>query len=174
MENLNTYADRLESALKSQGPFQTYNRDILHAAEIIVACFRHAERKVCLLSNKLDRNLYGDERLLDAIRLFLKKDGTEFHILVETEIDARHPIRMLADEGYAPKMTIRVVPPKLKEKYPFNFMTVDDFGYRFEYNREVYEAIASFHEEKGKKMVNSLKGIFSTIGEDAVGIGLGV
>ena len=163
MENLNAYANRLENALTTKTPFHTYNRDILHAAEIVVAGFRHAQHKIWLLSERLDLSLYGNERLLTAVREFLGRPGSELRILVETEIDAKHPIRQLAENEFPESMKIGLVPDDVKKNYAFNFMIVDDIGYRFEYDREVYEAIASFYEEERIKMVQNLQRMFRVI-----------
>ena len=160
MENLRTYANRLENALAEQTPFHTYNRDILHASQIVVAGFRHAQRSVYLLSNRLDPALYGDEHLLEAVRSFLKKDGAELRILLEAEIDAHHPFRRLAEDEFNGRVKIGIVPEGHQDSYRFNFMIVDDIGYRFEYDREKFEAIASFHEEGQRHMVSKLKNFF--------------
>lgn len=148
MENLKTYVRKLENALSERTPFNTYNRDILHAAEIVVVGFHYAQQEVYLLSNKLDPVLYGQPRLLNAVSSFMDKRDTKLHILVETKIALSHPLIQLASEKYRKQIKINRVPEEWKEKYRFNFMVVDDFGYRFEYDRDAHSAIVSFHEHE--------------------------
>ena len=166
MENLITYTERMEDALVGKKAFHTYNRDILHAMEIIVAGFRHAQKEVNLLSNKLEPKLYDTLRLKEAARSFLKKEGTELRILVETKIDSDHLMMTLLDE-FRDKIKINTVPDKWKKIYNFNFMVVDDFGFRFEYDREKYAAIASFYEDDQKEMRSDLKNFFQILEKHA-------
>lgn len=166
MENLITYTERMENALVPKKAFHTYNRDILHALEIIVAGFRHAQKEVNLLSCKLDPKLYGTPRLQAATRSFLEKEGTKLLILVETKIDLDHPMLTLCNE-FRDKVEINTVPDKWKAIYKFNFMLVDDFGYRFEYDRENYAALASFYEDDQEEMRSDLKNFFQILEKHA-------
>ena len=162
MENLRTYAERLETALKKQEPFATYNKDILHAAAIVGAGIRHARDEIRILSNKLSPALYGNDDLLASVRNFLEGPSAKLRILVEKDIAEDHPIRPLMGD-FPENLKISRVPEEMVEKYEFNFMVVDDFGYRFEGDREKYAATASFHEEEHREMIDGLISFFDNL-----------
>lgn len=126
--------------------FGTFNRDISHAAAITRVAFEHANSTVRLLSHKLDRALYGKSFLEDHVAPFLNKEGASLHILVETDVPDGHPIWDFMESGHGEeRLTMKRIPPKLVEHYKFNYLVVDDFGFRFEVDREEYAAVASFH-----------------------------
>lgn len=151
MESLRAYEERLVSSLRSEAPFKTYNKDITHAAVITRVLLQHARHKVRLLSNKLDSALYGTESVKDHIVGFLRKDGTSLHILVEADLSKDHPVRRLVADGSCTRERLKIkrVPPALTEKYSFNYLVADEFGYRFENDRREYAAFASFYERAG-------------------------
>ena len=162
MQGIDAYSSQLQRALEKKESFSTYNRDILHAAEIIILGFRFAEKTIYLLSNELDSRLYGDSRLHEALKKFLGKEDTRLHILVERDLPSDHPI-IIHTQDFRGRVTLGRVPQKYTENYSFNFMVVDDFGYRFEYNRNEHTAVASFHEEKEKEFCEKLKKFFLSL-----------
>lgn len=157
-ENFIVYKARLEKALKDGKPFNTHNSSIKHATEIIANGFLVSREKIRLLSYKLDLELYGTEQVHKAVRQFLERDGTQLHVLIETDIDTNHPIISLCNE-FENKTIIRRVPDDL-QTYRHNFMTMDDWGYRFEYDREELVATASFYEESQESVRGALRDWF--------------
>ena len=164
---IDQFAKDLRNAFRKKKPYTLSNRDILHATEIAVEGIRHSEKRVRILSHKLDISLYGDPRLLDAVKEFLKKDGSSMEILVESSIVEgqfseanQHPMISLARQQDDEKMRIWLVPEDLVEKYQFNFMTFDNFGYRLEANRKKFSATAGFHSEETEEFVRKLDGFF--------------
>ena len=162
MKNIATYSSELRSALEKKESFSTYNRDILHAAEIIILGLLFAEKTIYLLSSKLDSRLYGDPRLHKALKKFLGKEGTKFCVLVEQDLPVDHPIVPYIQD-FPGRVSIKRVPQEFVKYYKFNFMVVDNFGYRFEYDREEHIAVASFHEEEEKEFCKELKNFFSSL-----------
>ena len=166
MEEKDAYGVLIEEKLTRKKAFNTYNRDILHATELVIAGFRHAKREICLLSQELDTELYGVDRLQAAVESFLRKKNASLRVLVEVDIEQQHPMMMLR-ERFPNKIWIGQVKKELLEVYTFNFMTVDDFGYRFEHDRKEFVAIASFHEEDQKIFLANLKKFFKLLEESA-------
>jgi hypothetical protein len=166
MENLKEYAERLENALKKKVAFNTYNRDIFHAFAIIHAAFKFAQEEVLLLSHELDIALYGGADLGHEIRGFLGDRKGKMRILVETDISEAHPMMQLCGE-FSEQVKILRIPNELQKGYEFNFMVVDDFGYRFEKDREEHAAVASFHDENLHEAVSSLKAYFAFLEKSA-------
>lgn len=167
MKDLKTYSEDLNDKLRNEQPFGTFNRDITHAAVITRAGFQYASSKVRLLSHKLDSALYSTSLLKDHVSPFLDKEGASLHILVETDALDNHPIwDFIQDGGYDDEqLTIKRVPSDLVERYKFNYLVVDDFGFRFEEDREEYAAVASFHEGDSKAMIESLISFFDDLEE---------
>ena len=154
------YVRRLEDALKEGRSFSVYNKDTSHASAIIKTAFRYAATHIRLLSNKLDLSLYGEPDLIQEVVTFLNKGDTKFEILVEQQmISSKHPILELSKK-YSDRVTIALIPPEQVSRYDFNFMVVDDIGYRFEHDRRSHTAIASFNETNRQQMITSLKYVF--------------
>lgn len=162
--SLRAYAERLEKSLKKATPIGLYNKDIIHASIIVHLTFLHAKKEISILSNKLDLALYGVAEIRKSIRTFLKKQDVKLNILVEQEIGPKHPLVNINRE-FKQKVEIRTVRKEVLESYKFNFMIVDDIGYRFERDRDSCAATASFYEkdEDSKEFIKSLKEIFQIL-----------
>ncbi len=157
-ESLLEYSERLESALAAKRPHTTFNSDIFHAHLIILAVFRFAKKEVRLLSHELNDVVYGNPPLLDAVRRFLSKGG-KLSILVEQDLRQKHP--MLGLLGEAPgKVSIRRVPEEVQKRYSFNFLVMDECGFRFENDREKHAALAGFHDDNAKRLAAVLHNTF--------------
>lgn len=172
--SLNDYIVKLQTALSESEPFSGFNKDISHAIAVICSALYVARRKVLLLSNRLDPLLYATLTFDHAINQFLERDGTHLDVLVEKpdEIDQQHPIRLLA-ERYPGKVEVNAIPADKVEQYEFNFMVVDDIGFRFERNRDSHGAVVSFNETDAERteMRERLVKIFDFLKENAVPLG---
>ena len=146
MESLSDYTRRLERALKQKKPYGVYNRDMSHAKVIVSVAFRHAKKEIRLLSHKLDLELYADSIFLwfEAER-FLRSEG-RLTILVETDVPEDHPLRVLARQ-YKDTVELHRVPDHIVKTYEFNFMLIDNIGYRFESDREKCEAFVALNDD---------------------------
>ena len=171
-ENLIDYAKRVDNALREKTPFSTYNRDIMHATEIVAGGFKYAQNEVCLLSHKLDKRLYGTQRIEKLVEDFLSKKNGRLNIIVETDVDSDHPIIRLCRK-YPENTTIKRIPDDWQEIYSYNFMTIDDFGYRFEADRKKLSAIVSFNEDEEKETLESIKSCFEFLGNESEAIKAG-
>ena len=143
MESLSDYTRRLERALKQKKPYGVYNRDMSHAKVIVSVAFRHAKKEIRLLSHKLDLELYADSIFLwFGSRPSASYDSEgRLTILVETDVPEDHPLRVLARQ-YKDTVELHRVPDHIVKTYEFNFMLIDNIGYRFESDREKCEAFA--------------------------------
>ena len=145
MDSLNAYARAFDRALRRGSEFARFNRDMNHATIIVCTAMSHAKANVWLLSHRLDPVLYGGQWFREAAEGFLGRRSGRIHIVVESELADEHPMVALAHK-YPGKVTIKRVPDDLLERYRYNFMVVDDSGYRFEHDRDKYEALVVFHD----------------------------
>ena len=141
--SLNGYAERFEKALTEGSSFANYNKDMAHASIIVCLGFRYAKRHVRLLSHQLDPVLYGSKWFQDELTDFLENRSGRVQILLETDVAEGHPVIALGAKYDT--FEVRRIRDDLVSNYPFNFMTVDDVGYRFEQNREYPEATVVFN-----------------------------
>ena len=162
METLNDYLRRLHTALEKKRPYVTYNRDKAHASLVVSAGFRHAEHEVRILSHELDPDVYANPTLVKSVEDFLKRAKTGLNILIEREVCKDHPIFPIRQE-YDEKVTIKIVPSDLQERYECNFMLIDSFGYRFEPNRNKPNAMVAFHDDDHRHMIKTLKRLFTIL-----------
>ena len=168
---LGQYEERLEKALKRKEALSLYNRDMLHATLIVSAAFRHAQERVLLLSNKLDRGLYETPLVLSAIEEFLQKHDTRLDILVETGVSENVLLMELLEQF--DNVEIHRVPEELVKRYTFNFMLADEFGYRVESDRSTPSAAVSLHErddEDAVEMIEQIKDTFAFLKERATAV----
>lgn len=141
--SLNGYAETFEKALKKKTQFANFNKDMNHAAIIVCMAFRHAENNIRLLTHKLDESLYGSKWFLDELERFIGKQDSCLKILIESDIVEDHPVMQMSAQHN--QIEVKRVPDVDVREYPFNFMLVDDVGYRFERDRNSHEATVVFN-----------------------------
>ena len=162
MDTLNDYARKLHEALSKRTGYQIYNRDATHAAIVTHLAFVHAESRIWLLSHKLDQLIYSRPWLLEALRNFLGQEDSEMRILVETDVDDGHPLLHFTQKEFPDRVSVKRVPPKEVESYGYNFMVIDDRGFRFEPNRHEFRALVAFdvEDDEHRKLVARMKAAF--------------
>lgn len=156
MDSLNDYARALESALRWKRAYSAYNRDMVHAKIVVTAAFRGANEKIRLLSHRLDRDLYASQSFIDEATAFVGKRGGHVDILVETDVPDDHPLRALA-RRHPDNVTINRVPDEIVDGYGFNFMLIDEIGYRFEGDRENHRALVVVHDKKSDEFNDTMR-----------------
>ena len=143
--SLNGYARELDKALKKGAKFANYNKDIQHATIVICTAFHHAKDRVRLLSHELDSVLYAGSWFKREVKGFLERGG-KLEILLESEVYQDHPLMEMAARQ-PKKIDVRRVSNELQAQYPFNFMVVDNIGYRFEHDRAEPAAVFAFNSD---------------------------
>ena len=169
-DTLRDYARRLNGALKSKSGYSNYNRDASHASIVLFFAFHHAEKRVLLLSQKLDTLVYSAPWVLEEVGGFLRRSG-KLDVLVETELEEGHPMRQLRRD-HPDRLSIARVPERIVETYSFNFMVVDDRGYRFEHDRENYSASVAFDKdaETHRELVHAMQQRFRDLKAQSIEI----
>ena len=88
--------------------------------------------------------------------------GGRLSVLVETDIPQNHPILEFARRY--PAVKIHRIPDRIVKTYEFNFMVIDDVGYRFESDRKKCQAFVALYDDgsliKYDGMIDRLKKIF--------------
>ena len=163
-----TYIRRLYSALDKKRPYVTYNRDGSHARVVVIAGVEHAEKEIWLLSHSLDLDVYGGLAAVEAMGSFLGKPSARLNVLVEDNILEAHPMLDLIHRKT--NATIKKVPDSITKKYQCNFMVVDDIGYRYEPNRDSFNATVVFHDKEKLSMIGTLRKLFDILNEKAVDV----
>ena len=152
-------------ALSNGTRFAAYNKDMRHASVVVCLAFKHADEKVLLLSHKLDPELYGSDWFMEEARGFLGGgDDHTLDILVESDLEANHPVLDLVRE-HRQQVSVKRVPNEEQRRYKYNYMVVDDKGYRFESDREEPRAVVFFNDdaEDHRSFVNTLKSNFDVL-----------
>lgn len=157
------YVHRLRTALNKKRPYVTYNRDASHARVVVIAGVEHAAKEILLLSHRLDLDVYGGLAAVETMGTFLDKPNTTLNVLVEGNILEAHPMLDLINRSE--NATIKKVPESLTAKYQCNFMVVDDIGYRYEPNRDSFNATVVFHDEEKLSMIGTLRELFNILNE---------
>ncbi len=162
MENLRQYARRVDRTLSRGEQFSAYSQDTYHAVTILVAVFKYAKEEVLRLSNKLDHALYGNFSLLEKMEGFLRDRRGSLRILVETDIDREHPIAQLAAEQSC-NISIRHIPYGAQYGYKYNFLVVDNTGYRYAEDRAQPGAFWNINKAGSEKEIDTLRELFESL-----------
>ena len=165
---LRDYAEQLDKVLSKGRDYTTFNDDLLNARILVGTALAHAKHKVLLVSHKLAPRLYGHAWFTKAARGFVGRQG-RLDILVESDINEDHPVKAL-ERDHPDLVTITRVPDQVVRTYDFNFMLVDESGYRFEQDRTKCRAWVVFNwdDDKHRTAIATLKTRFASIKEMAV------
>ena len=137
------------------------NNAIKYATVLIERMFIFAGREINLISNSLNEALYGKDNVIDAVHSFLNNVYTRLNIIIKSAINKSHKPLVTLKE-FKKNTRIKIANSNLVKKYPYNFLTMDDYGYRFEGDRGKYQAISQFGD---KSRVDKLNSIFDSISE---------
>ena len=159
----------LDAALEQKIDAVLSNGKPEHARFIIQRFLEHADTTVRLVSGKLTKvfdgvNVYGHEKIKEAAKKFLRREGTQLSILLQEGIDAEgenaenHPlvqeIRALEQrhelEG---KLEIRKASDEdvanyLESEFPYHWMVMDKDAYRLETDCEQAKASVNFGDPR--------------------------
>lgn len=122
------------------------NKSTAHAAIVVEALFRQAQRSVRILTNALSDDVYGTPLVIEAAVAFLRREGARLEIIAESR-----PCRVMLDRigqvGLADRVDIRLLPPHVTKIVDVNYMLVDERSYRFETEKGLREATVQFNGE---------------------------
>jgi hypothetical protein len=159
---MDDYREEVERlALERTGePF--YNSSIDHAAVIIEKMFRHAAREVCIITKNLNGRVFAQDEVVSEAQAFLSNANHKVRILMEDDascLSEGHAfVRGLRQHpgGYEMKQ----IPATLLEAVKYHFTLTDDDSYRFEPDKNKWEAVAAFGD---KPNADRLRSAFESI-----------
>jgi hypothetical protein len=174
MNSLETYREQVRLAIARRDGKPLLNGSSDHAAIIIQEAFRSAKQTVRVLTSKLSPECYAVPEVCTSAKNFFLDNDHRAQILIEApkeKIDWKnHPfITELYQFMVEPdrRLEIRLVPKSVSETYPYNFLLLDNYGYRYESDRNGRAAVAAFLPEDNTAAANHLGTIFSKIWESS-------
>jgi hypothetical protein len=167
---LEQYRERVRDAILQRTGEVFLNADIDHAGVIVQEAFNGARSAIKILSSRLDPSCYARGTLVESAKVFMADPDHSTHVLVESPLFDpernfrwdQHPLvsALSGNENFE----IRSVPLEWINKYKFNFLLMDDYGFRFEEDRSRAAAVAAFlPAESDKKQVKNLTSIFDRL-----------
>jgi hypothetical protein len=172
--SLNDYRDRVARLIRERTGEALLNGTLDHAAAITQEAFASAEQQVRILSNRLSPDCYAREGVRNAAKFFLADTNHKLRILVESSLWdsgsnfnwSQHPlISDLLPFAASGRLEMKAVPREWVDRYKFNFLLLDDYGFRYEADRARAAAVATFFPEDKKTPVESLAGNFEQLWE---------
>ena len=155
---LTDYMNKVKRLADDRTGEPVYNASLEHAVVILQNMFSHARKSICILTGRLNNDAYGHPEVVREARRFLESPDQRIRILFEDEglleNVAHHPF--LAIETGQEKIEKHFVPKELQQNYQFHFIVVDEDSYRFEPDREKYEAVAAFGDAEGGQNLGRL------------------
>lgn len=144
---VNTLADNKSSEIISNGRTE-------HARVIISNLLAHAEDEICILSSHLRDEIYSHESVIESLKFFLSKRKTKIKVLLQESGKAVDPstneprslfIKVCRDLGKEDSKCLISKTHKKDTEIAEHFIVMDKTGYRFCPDRNIPEAVASFH-----------------------------
>lgn len=148
---MDDYREKVEQLARERTGEPFYNSSIDHAAVIIEKMFRHADREVCIISNRLNARVFGQEEVVKEARGFLSDTNHSVRILLEDEAETLSEGHPLVEElrQHPKSYEVRKIPQQLVDVLNYHFTLVDDDSYRFEPDKSKWEAVAVFGDKNG-------------------------
>lgn len=169
------YCEQVKDAILKRSGAVILNSSIDHAAIIAQEMFNNAKESVRLLTHKLDPDCYARTSVQNSITSFLASPDHRLQILVESGLwDPenrydwnKHPLlkHFISSSGtdYSQQLEIRRVPAEVSQRYTFNFMLLDHYGYRYEAHRDRPNAVAAFLPPGQEAKIANMEHIFSDL-----------
>ena len=134
-----------------------YNNSADHAAIIIENLLATAREKVCFVSTKLNPDVFGRVSVVNAASTFLSDTSHKICVLMETDpnetVDPKHSL--VAEFRLHNNVFFRRMNDAQVDFIDFHFTVADANSFRFEPNKEAWEASAAFGDERnGRKLDN--------------------
>ncbi|MHB8286160.1 MAG: DUF7931 domain-containing protein [Caulobacteraceae bacterium] len=169
------YRAQVSELLSGARSGRALNGTIDHASVVVEQAFAVARSHVRILTHSLDGQCYSRIAVRKAALDFLQRDGTSLEILVEDSSAASQASthRFLRDvlEAAPDKVSLKLVPADLVVRYRYNFLVVDDTGYRFESDRDQPIAVVAGGQEFASTTTN-LTAIFTSLAAASAPIAL--
>jgi len=144
-----------------------FNGSTEHASLVIEQAFNCARQHVRVLSSTLNLACYGTPATIAAAQQFLAQPGTRLEILIESDrlvAGAAHPL-LTALRPYKSQIDVRMVPTDMVDQYEYNFLTVDDRGFRYEEDRRAHVAIVAGGQHYASATANLIE-VFDALRDD--------
>jgi len=171
MTTLDIYRQQVRDAINRRDGAPILNDSVNHATVITQEVLSGAKEHVRILSYKLDASCYADPGVLGAAKVFLADPEHQIDVLIEAPLWdthghfewAKHPFIETIKEARANTDRVRLVNKDMVHRYKFNFLLLDDFGYRFEADRSKAAAVAAFLPEGKTQQAERLINIFEQL-----------
>lgn len=154
------YREDVRRVFMGESDAPVFNGTIDHASIVIEEGFRQARHIVRILTKRLEPACWERTAIIDAARAFLERGDTELHIIVEQfgPTNCTHENRFLQAvlECGGERVHLRTMPTNIVSMYRYNFMTVDEVGYRFEEDRDEHVAVVAggdVHKARTNKLI---------------------
>lgn len=169
-EAMDEYREKVERLAREHSGEPVYNSSIEHAAIIIEKLIKHAKSDVCIVTQRLNGHVFGRREVVDESAAFLSDASHKFRILMEDDRSSLSEGHPLIQEGLQHSgFEIRRIDPEVTNKIDFHFTLADSDSYRFEPDKNKWEAVGVFGDDKGAKR---LRQIFDKIWELALPLDL--
>lgn len=138
------------------------NASISHAAVVIENLFSHADKSIRIFTGELNKEVYSLSAVREAAKDFLAKRAGTLEILIQNllgagDISEHQLIRDCLENS---NCKVQYVTDENDKKINCHFIVADGRAWRFEPDKNTFEAIACFNDQDSAKKLES---IFNTI-----------
>ncbi|MBD1210046.1 MAG: hypothetical protein H9535_16555, partial [Ignavibacteria bacterium] len=161
---MDDYKEKVKRLAHERTGESFYNNSPDHAAIIIESLLETAQSEACIVTTAMNPDVFGREAVVSAARHLLSDAKRSMRILIETDpVDAVSPGHPLVQElRQHNAVEVRQIPSLISNDMDYHFTVVDGDSFRFEPDKQKWEASAAFGDERnGKK----LKSIFDSVWE---------
>ena len=151
------YREKVERLARERSGEPFFNSSIEHAAVIVEQIFRSAKKDVCIITERLNGHVFGREEVVREAKSFLSDGTHSLKILMEEGASVLSPGHPLVEEMRRhSNVEVRKLDPSVTAKLDYHFLVMDDDSYRFEPDKNKWEAVAVFGDSKGAQNLGSI------------------
>lgn len=155
---MNEYREKVERLAATRSTELIYNSSPEHACTILRSLLETADDTVCLVTERLNPHVFGDDAVVSAARTFLSDGEHKLKVLIETDpalcLSAGHPfVEELRQHG---GVELRQIPDRYLRNMDYHFTVADRRAYRFEPDKTKFEASACFNDEANAEKLASI------------------
>jgi len=152
------YRDFVMKCADAQSGTTFFNEGVPHAKIVIENIFRVSKHEVDILTKELAEDVYGEQSVIDSALNFLKvNESAKLIIASEKNVTDSHVfIRAMTENKVRDRVQLSTIP---SDKVPhFNFAVGDTRNIRFEPDKNKFNAMCRFGDEKtGHDLVKKFK-----------------
>lgn len=154
---MDAYEQMLDDLARSNSDSIISNGNDGHATALIAKLFEVARKSVNIFTGPQDVDIYTDSAVLNAAARFLQQENAQLKIILDKDTEnegienpSNNKFLVLLHNKLGDSLRNKVIVYPADDeaaRIPYHYILIDDNAFRFEPNKKVHEALASFNNK---------------------------